>query len=209
MALKYDTQEQAAMRLQGTVITYRDKAVWVREVYNKDGKPHIYAQPFPIRSHLGKQVPIKEEAMLRLPADDPELNFRLFRLGYLNDATRHTAFYVTRQPRRQQGQGLGHGVLNNIHDGTFWTQAFEDMLFGKYPTPASAQDMLQSGEWYKVAISRDFAVARDDDFSSLMKLYYRDAPVGISLSNSKFELAPKFSFLKEVASENNIPFTLA
>lgn len=201
--LQYDTVEQAQMRLQGSVITYKDKAILVRRVRaGAGGVMMIEADTYPVGGKIAKDKGIT------VAANDLDLNYRIFRLGYMNDDSNKIASYLIRQGRRQQVQGLTAATIGGFADpASMYRQGFEDMLFDKYPKPSSAMTMLQDG-WLSVAISRDFAIGADKDFKKLNKLYYRNIPVGVTMGDAAFSLADEYKFLAEVTKEHNIPFTL-
>lgn len=210
--LKYDTVEQAGMRLTGSVITYKDRAVLVREVReNTPGVIILSLDTYPIQTAAGNKS--KKSERLLVDQTDPELNYRLFRLGYVNDDATRTAAYISRAGRRQQVQGIVANTLVGVplRDNSFIYRAgFEDMLFGRYPTPKEAVARLTDDNepWSKVGITRDFAIGVDADFKKLHKLFYRDIAVGVTMGETAFSLAEDYKFLAEVTKEHNIPFTL-
>lgn len=210
--LQYDTVEQAQMRLQGSIITYKDRAVLVHAAQpNAAGGIDLYLDTYPVHTAGGNKS--KKSERLHVDQTDPNLNYRLFRLGYVNDEATRSAHYLSRAGRRQQVQGIAPGTLLGVpqRDATFIYRAgFEDMLFDRYPTPKEAVQRLNHADepWVKVGISRDFAVGVDADFKKLQKLFYRDIAVGVTMGESAFSLADDYKFLAEVTKEHNIPFTL-
>lgn len=212
--LVYDTAEQAQMRLQGTIITHGPKAVYVREVFADDfGVIKLALSPYPLRTEGDK----KGGKNYTVDASDPDLNFRVFHLGYCNDEVGRRAIYVSRATTRQQSQGLNRrGFVGNLMDYTTSCQGFEDMLFNKYPSVADAKALLRNEahklegwQWTAVAISRDFAIRPDEDFrDDLVKLLYRGVVVGVSMGGDNFKLAAEYDFLKEVVEETGLSFNL-
>ena len=206
--LVYDTLEQARMRLRQAVITYRDQAVFVFEVQQPSPKSPIQLslRPYPLDVHSSKRPPD-----LVVDIDDPDLNFRIFRVGYINDRRSKNTAFLTRHTRRQQTQGLsvphltGGEMLDHL---AFNSKEFEDMLFGRYPTVDEALRMINDDQWMAVGISHNFALARDMDIKLLRSLLYRGRRVGVSLGSkfSEFLVDKKDEYLKEVLQDAGFPF---
>lgn len=217
--LVYDTLEQARMRLRNSVLTYLGQACYVRDVVDARGlKPmmvHLTMYPLntnPADDEEGEEV-LKQQK-LTVPLNDPDLNFRIFNVGYINDVQYKQAHFLTRGTVRQQVQGLTPRALftgnGRIDDRLSGSKEFEDMLFKRYPTPEEAFQRLTEEGWNSVAIGQHIAVGRDRDHKSLFKLFYRNQAVGIALGKkfSSFTLEEEYTFLKEVLQEEGVPFTL-
>ena len=207
--LIYDTLEQARMRLTGSVITYRNAAFRVERVQaDATGALFVDCWAYPIQRR-GRSV----AKLIRFSIDDQDLNFRIFKVGYMNDVQFKSAAFFSRATTRQQVQGL---VPENLvtsglrSDFAFQAQEFEDMLFGVYPTVGEAFDRLNNLGWSSVAISADFAVARDRDTPQLRQLLYRGRVVGIALGSKfkEFVVGSSNQYLTEVLTEAGFPFVV-
>ena len=224
--LKYDTHEQAEMRLAETVLTYKDQAVYVRRIRPATTKRGMVADLdiLPSYNNDGTVIDEDKRKKLTVPLDDPDLNFRKFKVGYCNDYTTKSATFLSRLPMRQQKQGLvargltavgGAGpqagrYLNGPAQTLIWGTGFGEMLFGQYPDTKEAIDKVATGEWQSLAISNQFAVERDKAIKGVVKLMYRNIPVGVALGKgiSHFILDDDFSYLREVLVEESVPFIL-
>jgi len=210
--LKYDTLEQANLRLTGSIITYQNHAVLVRGVReDTPGVLKLELDTYPVQTAAGNKS--KKSDRILVDQSDPDLNYRLFRFGYCNDDVSRNAYYLSRAGRRQQVQGIAAGTLAGVPNrdiALVYRTGFEDMLFDRYPSPREALDRLKDPEapWERVGISRDFAVGVDTDFAKLHKLFYRGTAVGVAMGEAAFSLANDYKFLAEVTKEQNIPFTL-
>lgn len=206
--LVYDTLEQARMRLRGSVITYRDQAVYVRDAYQatkkQGGGLMLSLQVYPM-------TPETQMNPVEVPINDPDLNFRLFKIGYINDTRTKSTAFLMRHTRRQQTQGI---VLANLSGAGQISQrclnemAFADMLFGRYPTADQALQMINNDGWTSVGISQYFAMARDEDIRLLRYLMYRGRRVGVALGEkfTEFLVDKNDEYLKEVLQEAGFPF---
>jgi len=211
--LVYDTLEQARMRLRGSILTFEDKAVLVREVREATKtKPMLVdVSVYPLIGDTGHEI--TDAKKLSIPIGDPALNFRIFHVGYINDPYRLTADFMVRNTARQQIQGLQTRALfsasgNRVSNQALNGQALEDMLLQKYPTPKEAFDMIHNKGWISVGVSSQFAVGRDMKIKSLFKLFYRGTPVGLAIGKNfeNFTLDDEYLYLKEVLAEEGIPF---
>lgn len=205
--LQYDSLEQARMRLRNSVITYQDRAVNVVDVIEKGpGKVlTLVLQNYPLNPN-GRATEVYEVSQT-----DQDLNFRVFKLGYLNDSRSKRAGFVFRQTKRQQVQGISFqqlGGLVGLSDFAVYGSEFEDMLFERYPTVDEAMKRLNEQDWQSVGISRFFAIQADPDIKLLRSLMYRGRRVGVALGTkfSEFLIDERDQYLAEVLSEAGFPF---
>ena len=218
--LVYDSLEQARMRLGNSTITVDDKAFYVHDVSQaRGGKIKLNGTFYPLRPFTDEgNVPGKAYAF---DIDDPKLNFRRFRVGYINvpaplingkGAEGGYATFLTRDTVRQQIQGLTRrsmvtGQGQNPGEYLFFSQDFEDMLFDRYPSLSDAMAMMDKG-WTSVAISRLFAIGTDKKYPGLTVLSYRDRTVGLAIGRKfpHFVIDTTNEYLKEALAEAGFPF---
>lgn len=203
--LVYDTLEQARMRLRHAVITYREQAAYVVEANQNPDGIILTLRPYPLDTSKGRAED------LHINIADPDLNFRIFSVGYLNDRYTKRAAFLTRNTRRQQTQGIIPGNLGGfemLDHRAANTKEFADMLFERYPTIDEALAMINEGGWLSVGISKNFALERDHDIKLLRSLMYRGRRVGVSLGTkfNEFLIDKKDEYLKEVLQEAGFPF---
>jgi len=159
--------------------------------------------------------------------DDPDANFRLFRVGYQNlvfgDIRR--AVFLVRAPVRQQRQGLCERQLyvegedataqreldlngnGNYSYRYMLLKSFDDMLAGRYPDLQQAFRMLDEEGWDRVAVSHNFAVGKDRDINALRFVLYRGRKVGVALERPLAFLIDKDNeYLAEALQETGIKF---
>lgn len=220
--LFYDSLEQTRMRLANSVVTTEDgRAFFVRDAHQKRGskKIQISGQFYPLFLKKGET----EGEAWTFEVDDPAVNFRLFRVGYIN-ADRSVfpsrghqgqgqALYVVRDTTRQQLQGLTRRSCtisgNPINDALFMSSCFENMLMNRYPTPEEASRLMSEDGWTSCAVSRDFAIGTDPKYPGLKTLMYRDDAIGLALGKNKvtFQVDTDKRYLKEVLELSGFPFT--
>lgn len=213
--LVYDNLEQARMRLSGSTLTYKGKAAYVRGVKDatKTRGMLVDITLYPMYDDNGEEL--AKTVKLSVPIDDPDLNFRYFKVGYFNDPNSKSSMFFARATTRQQIQGLQPRQLYSTKGGRLpqWqglTTAFENMLAGNYPTTKEAGRLILEEGWTSVGISRQLAIARDPKLKRLFLLLYRDIPVGLALGVffDNFQLEEEFAYLKEVLEAEGVPFTM-
>lgn len=218
--LVYDSLEQARMRLGNSTITVDDKAFYVHDVTQaRGGKIKLNGTFYPLRPFTEDgNSPGKPYAF---DIDDPTLNFRRFRVGYINvpaalavgrETPGGSCMFLTRDTVRQQIQGLTRRSMmsangNPLGEYPFFSQQFEDMLFDRYPSLEEAMDMMGAG-WSSVAISRLFAIGTDKKYPGLTVLMYRDRTVGLAIGRKfpHFVIDTSNEYLKEALAEAGFPF---
>lgn len=164
--MKYDNHRDAAMRLEGTIITYRKRAAVVDHIY-EDLTLGLR------RLHDGKEFRAKQ--------DSKWVQMRAPQLGYVNLAT--GARYAMRKPARKWKQGLHPAQIwygenfNRFRDRVTHVELAQ-CLDGKYPSLGQAlrgfkvTNPFRPVQVDKIAFSRNWAVGREGG------LFYKDKLVG-------------------------------
>ena len=195
--MKYDSAEQANLRLKGTYILY-DGELMQCGGCPAEGTVALYTVP----GQRGQMV---------VNLDDPKLNMSDFRLGYVNKGAR--AGYLTRIPARQQRQGL---CQTNVQVDPEWTRVtaqgvntilgsveFRDALQNKYPKFGECVDMLKGNPNIRSrAFSRRFALYKDPEFD-LYELHYRGQRIAWG-DPASFNLPSSHTYLRELIDQEGI-----
>lgn len=221
--LVYDSLEQARMRLNNSTITVDDRAFYVSDCSQKKAaaKIMVHGSFYPLRPYPEDGTTPKMETF---EIDDVRLNFRRFRLGYMNvsaatygdpKALGGNAMFLSRDSVRQQIQGLTRRSIitddgpagGNLGEYPFFSSGFEDMLFDRYPDLSTAMERMSQG-WTSVAISRQFALGTDKKYPGLTVLNYRGRTVGMALGKKfpHFVIGTSNEYLKEALTEAGFPF---
>lgn len=164
-------------------INGKRELVYVYDIMHKDHE--VMCQTLPYDHSGGRRIPIKD------------LDLTPIRLGYCNNKL--STNYISRKPTRFYKQGLckdnlqGSGV-------DFNSQAFYNMVNGKYPKPLRALELVMNQEALSVAFSRNFAVSTNN-------LFYRDLHVGkVSWNghsnNLNYQLKEEHDYLQETLDED-------
>ncbi len=197
----YETAEEANLRLSGTVFMRGDQVVECTQAYGN-----------PILVTLTSGPNFREPNDVRL--DDPSLNYRDLKCGYVNLAG--GAVYLSRRPCRRYKQGLSREnvfVSSEFHTGqrpTFNVVArdpgFRDLQRGIFPSIEEAcQRLTAEGDIHpkSVAIKREFALARDN-FREDFILLYKDARVAFGQDVKQLMLPREYKHLKEICQDRGI-----
>ena len=151
----------------------------------------------------------KEGEVITVNQDDEDLDFRIFRLGYINDDYRQQATFLSRASTRQQHQGLTRGSIHPQPGGTLMHgEPMRNLLMGIYPPVEEAFDKINNQGWSSCAISRDFAVGRNKETPQVRLLYYRGRAVGVALGLKfqHFLVNKEDEYLTEALQEAGFPF---
>jgi len=151
----------------------------------------------------------KEGRIITVDQDDEDLDFRIFRLGYMNDPQRRSATFLTRTSSRQQHQGLTRATIFPQPSGSAMSgPAMRDTLMGIYPSVEEAFSRINDEGWASCAISRDFAVGRSKETPQVRTLMYRGRPVGVALGLKfqHFLINKEDEYLSEALQEAGFPF---
>ena len=200
----YDTLEQASLRLNGTVILIGGTPAYVAEVrHDREGKIILVYFNSSDRNAVPKEI----------EANDPSVDPRNMRLGYVNDR-RHT-YFLARTPARQQAQGLNRRNVYTYTPGTEEPMGnmFEDLrrngslykaLRGEYPTIEQCAEQLNAydSEIVSRAFHRHFALVRNDNFDFL-ELHYKNERIGYGDLNN-FTLPSRYSYLTEMIKQSGV-----
>lgn len=175
----YNTASDVDQRLVGTIVEY-DKASYKVVGTSKPRGSKTYS--LELLSHVSRVAYVN--------LDDPKLNYMSLRLGYGNRTDKPhwpQVFRVSRMPCRapyRQGLCRDNVVFDDPHNiswETIWRNGLLDQIFSEdYPTLERAREILTEETTsdmadVSVAISRDFAIYRDE--IGLLKVYYRGIPV--------------------------------
>jgi hypothetical protein len=203
--MPYETQEEAKMRLEGTVVMYDERPCFVREIIQADQDLVARLNPMP-RMRDDLPVNIKDEKLVA----------RGLRLGYVNYGARGVV-YVERMPVRRYKQGIcrdnlyfklhnNPGVGNNQRD--YWQallgrKEFTDMLVNAYPSVDKCIDELNAGGDKKAAaFAREFALEKDE--LGLFFLYHKGNKVAWGEPTTGYTLPSEYMYLREVLQEAGI-----
>jgi hypothetical protein len=211
LAIKYETAEDATMRLRNTVVLYRGAPVLITAVQKGENKEEIlrvYYQPLP-------RTPKADMEQERKFISSKHFDIAPFKMGYVNRQSSTGAFFCSRLPNRMQKQGLcaenfravdNFGVGINFNTFIAYKEVNE-MVLGKYPSVDEAAKALNKS--MAVAFSRDFCLVKDEVIPNLYFLYYKGDKVGMYLSNERtVSLGKRFGCLKESLQELGIRVTL-
>lgn len=215
---KYETQEEVRLRLEGSVVLYKEKPVYITrcsfpEEEDKKGEiARVYFMPLPYGKRLKKGE--RQPGETRKFLSSKNFDLAPFRMGYFNYKGR--AYFASRAPVRQYKQGLtgktcsikgikGRPADDINFDMMIKTDGFADMVAGNYPTFAEIGELLGDEEQSSVAISRSFAFEIDHDLDSLF-LLHKGVRCGLALRDDKaLRIPEKYRFLREEMEECGIP----
>lgn len=204
LAIKYETLEDARMRLRNTVVLYEGQPVLIREIARSDkAGDDIFRVLFDNLPTKKGGVDFEEQAK-RKYISSKHFDIAPFKMGYVNSP--NGAFFCSRIPNRMQKQGLcGENFRgtdnygNAINFATFLnTKEVLAMVRGDYPSFAGAVKAL--GKSDSVAFSRDFCIVKDEILEELVHLYHKGKKVGVILSG-RITLGKNFMCLKESLEE--------
>lgn len=193
----FDTREEAAMRLDGTVILGPRGPVYVREMRSE--KLVRYRE-------LDERGGLRDEEI----TGDLSKGFCIkpFPLGYVN--WRDSCLYLQRMPVRKYKQGLHDlaiSVVNNGGHGVRWRlnrlyeePGFFSMCKGGYPSLEEVVMMMGSGNYLSRAFDREWALGFRDGKSHT--LFYKGREVGLHFQDGgAFLLNDGRSYLQEALKE--------
>ena len=211
LAIKYESVDDARMRLRNTVVLYKGEPVLITHIVNNDDKDGI----FRVKFQTLPTSKMKEERFDPFDKDAEEKEQRKyisskhfdiapFRLGYVNG--QKGTFYCSRLPNRIQKQGLCGENFRGVNNagqavpfanflGAKETPA---MVAGRYPSFDKAVSLLDKVS--SIAFDRDFCLEKDEVFPELLYLYHKGKRVGY-MSKDEVTLGAKFKCLKENLEE--------
>jgi len=223
LAIKYESVEDASMRLRNSVVLYKGLPVFISDVKRgttKEDPLRVFMQELPLEGAATPPPRRLERALADARGDDENgeakrkyisskhFDIAPFRLGYVN-CPKLGAFYCTRLPSRQQKQGLSRENFQAFnHVGvpvsfeTFCrTKEVCAMVVGDYPSFDVAVKSLKKVK--AVAFSRDFCLVPDEVVPGLIFLYHKNVKVGM-FHGDNVTLGEKFTCLRESLEEQHV-----
>jgi hypothetical protein len=195
--MKYDSIEQANMRLQHTVVKYDGRPVLIKGVNGTGRGLDAYMLP-----HAKDIIQIKLQ--------DPKLDVANLALGYVN--VNDYAVYLTRIPGRQQKQGLCKSNVmfgqNGRNVDLGWqnlivTPEFSDAFRGIYPSFNEVIERLYANEELQsMAFSRRFALEMDKELA-FFQLLYRGQKIAWG-DPQNFNLPSEYTYLSELIRQEGV-----
>jgi hypothetical protein len=218
LAIKYESVDDAKMRLRQTVVLYKGVPVLIKDVMKGEGKDDVLRVLFQ-ELPLGREKVVRDDGVFdraqKIVLGEDEVQKRKyisskhfdiapFRMGYVNH--KNGAFYCSRMPNRVQKQGLcgenfkavdnfGSAIPFNVFADCKETPA---MVANDYPSFEQAMQSLDKSP--AVAFHKDFCLVRDEVIPQLVYLYHKGSKVGMH-SRGEISLGAKFSCLKESLGE--------
>lgn len=209
---KYETAEEIKFRLEGTVVLYDEKPVYINRVNvpeNVDEKGEVARVFFRELPNIGAGA-----RETRKYLSSKKFDLAPFRMGYFNH--KGEAIFASRNPIRQNKQGLCAATLSvsdikgDPHRGVNFgmlvaVQGFADMINGVFPDFKQIGDMIGDKETHSAAVSRSFAFYLDHDLESVY-LMNKGVRCGIAMKGDKaLKVPPKFHFLRQEMEQHRIP----
>jgi hypothetical protein len=206
----YDSRDEVHRRLSNGIIFYKGEPVEVVEgiaLKGSKAKFGVYVRNLPDRDKSWK-----------VGLDDPDLNFRDMKIGYINTAD--SVRRILRSPQRTVQQSLNesncyvlaivpeeekkirYGDRDTILTLTKLHPTAVESLAGRYPTLKEARKAVEDGEAKARAFHRDFCFVR---IMGVPALWYKLKPVGLTLDpKSLLKYNENTNFLKELLAEHGI-----
>jgi hypothetical protein len=209
LAIKYESVEDASMRLRNTIVLYEGKPVFITGITAGTGDDILRVRfkelPLDPNKNFGGPFEDAEDGGKRKFISSKHFDISPFRLGYVNHP-KYGAFYVQRLPHRIQKQGFSsesYAAKTNAGLVISWavfTQSKETvaMINNDYPSFDRAKALL--GKIPSVAFCRDYSLMKDEVLPELMFLYHKGQKVGF-VNETGVTLGEKFKCLKESLSE--------
>lgn len=193
----YDILDDAKNKLVGTIVYYKGKAVFVKDVQPMDTDDGVKYVVYMANLNGGKRM----TALL----DDPDLNYMNFNLGYAN--AHGYACWWFRHPMRQYAQGLKAGQLGRVASRReFYDMGFNyngsicKMLENSYPKFQEIEKELKDEDQLAIAFHRDFAASWDKVHRDMI-IEYKGRLIGHSTNLKDFELMDEYKYLTEALKE--------
>jgi hypothetical protein len=218
LAIKYETVDDARLRLRNTVVRYKDQPVYITNINRGEGGDDILRVLFtelptaknPKRNPFDDMEPVEGDK--RKYISSKFFDISPFKMGYVNSKT--GAYYTERMPNRIQKQGLcaeNFRGVTNFGTQVAWqtfigTPEMVEMIAGKYPTFDQALTALKKCP--AVAFNREFCLVKDEVVPDLIYLYHKGKKVGY-YSHKETILGNQFKCLKESLEEMQIKVGVA
>lgn len=209
---KYENADEIRMRLEGSIVLYDGDPVLIAQVSvpeleDADEKARVHFYNLPIN-------PNKKLATTRKYLSSRKFDLTPFKMGFANIGEK--AYFISRAPVRQNKQGLAAGtcIINTIFgkpsNEVVWntlirSEGFGKMVKGEYPSFEEASDTLKEDLVTSVAVSRSFALFKDDELD-VSVLSHKGSKCGIILEgDTGVRVSTRFKFLKESLESCGIP----
>lgn len=195
----FDTREEAAMRLDGTIIQGPNGPVYVKEM---ETSSIIHYKELSKRG--GVQTTIRTATL------DDGFCIKPFPLGYVNRG--ETCYYLQRMPVRKYKQGLHDAAMRIVLNGAtrqssrirasalYEGPGFYAMYHNNYPSLRDVRILLEEGDCRTQAFGREWALGLLD--GKQHSLYYKGNEVGVYVKDSgSFSLHDERKYLQEALME--------
>jgi hypothetical protein len=195
----FDILQEVNSKFVGTVVLYDKKAHLVKSADHFPEKPGEFAL------HL---APYNARAIKTINLNDPALDYKNYRIGYVNGTG--IASWWFRTPHKQWAQGLKSSQMKwkvshhggHVHDNFGFNRSFNNMLEGIYPDIESVKKSLIEEEAQSAAFHKDFALSYDDIHDDFI-LEYHATKIGVSMDRElkQFKILPEARHLVEALQE--------
>jgi hypothetical protein len=195
----FDTREEAAMRLDGTIIQGPNGPVYVKTMETNSRIVYREFRKLGGLSNSSKTCELDEGFCIKP-----------FPLGYMNRGD--ACYYMQRMPVRKYKQGLYDGALRVVINGEgaqglrnktpflYEGEGFYNMFMGKYPSLIDVKHLLKTGDYKSQAFAREWCLGRWDD--KTYALYYKGRYVGTyDKASGVFTLEEHRKYLQEALME--------
>lgn len=178
MGDKFFDAQHVRQKLNNTVCMYKGQPYYI--VHEGIGEEVLaYSMDIDPRRDSAKKP-------LSVSYTDKEFDYSEINLGYMN--MDGTAYYVARDPRRINSQGLTSGALRitpalSMRDVGMMRREFYDCIMGRHPSLKEALDKLSSGEADSVAIARHFAIGKVSN--KVYGVYHRSRLIALSTNRGQ------------------------
>lgn len=202
--LLYDNLDDCKSKLLQTIILYKGKAAYVKDVMSivDEAKGEYIHGDYWLKVAFATKSP-----MANVKLSDPNLNYMTFQLGYSN--FHGSAVYWYRKPVKQYKQGLkndqvAYRVANyalQVPDLSFtFSNPIVSMLEGEYPSLAKCSQDLREERASSLAFHKDFALSYNPVFNAF-ELEYKGAKIGHTPDFVNVNLTDKYAYVKEALME--------
>lgn len=198
MVKEYLNQEDLRMRLEGCIVQYKSHFFMV--VCNNISYPNI---------GLINLTKYSESRKIEHTIDhrDANLNTGTPPLGYFN--CNRQAYWTTRYPNKRQNQAVKPQNISvkprSAPYNFYFTKEFYNCLMNEYPTERKALLAINAGTVESMAVSRDFALVREDQ--QLVALHFKARKVGYyNGTNLIIMPTPEASWIKSLLEKQGIMY---
>lgn len=196
---EFDLLEDVIQKFSGTVIMYDKKAFYIKAVCVDGANPGKF---------LLQGAAPNARSYKNINLHDPALNYRDFKIGYVNGG--HYAAWWYRSPHKQWSQGLKSNQMKwrisapggHAHDNFGYSKPFINMLEDIYPNLEVVKKALIDQNTMAMAFHRDFALSYDDIHDDFV-LEYHGSKIGASMDRDlkQFKIIPEARHLMEALKE--------